>query len=71
MDFFKKSWVRIVALVIIAIGVVVLYLGGTDEKTIVNYIGIVIAGVGAIIAIVKFIIDLANKNKIEDKSKKL
>lgn len=65
MDFFKKMWVRIAALVMVAIGVVVLFLGGTDEKTIVSYIGIVIAGVGGIIAIIKFIIDLVKAKKTE------
>lgn len=56
MDFFKKTWVTIVAFVFIIIGVVVLLLGGIsvgEIDNVVEFIAGIISAIGLLIIAIK------------------
>ena len=56
MDFFKKTWVTIVAFVFIIIGVVVLLLGGIsvgEINNVVELIAGIISAIGLLIIAIK------------------
>lgn len=56
MDFFKKTWVTIVAFVFIIIGVVVLLLGGIsvgEINNVVELIAGIISAVGLLVIAIK------------------
>lgn len=56
MDFFKKTWVMIMAFVFIIIGVVILLLGGitTGEiNNVVELIGGILGAIGLLIVAIK------------------
>ena len=67
MDFFKKTWMMIVAFVFIAIGTIILILGGTsvaEINNVVELIGGVLSAVGLVIIAIKKLLqkkDTANK----------
>lgn len=67
MDFFKKTWVTIVAFVFIIIGVVVLLLGGISVDEINNTVELIagiISAIGLLIITIKKLLqkkDTANK----------
>lgn len=56
MDFFKKTWVAVVAFIFIAIGTVTLILGGTsvaDINNVVELIGGVLSAVGLVLVAIR------------------
>lgn len=56
MDFFKKTWVVVMAFVFIIIGTIILLLGGTtvvDINNVVELIGGVLSAVGLLIVAIK------------------
>ncbi len=56
MDFFKKTWVVIMAFVFIIIGTIILLLGGTtvvDINNVVELIGGVLSAIGLLIVAIK------------------
>jgi NADH:ubiquinone oxidoreductase subunit 6 (subunit J) len=63
MNFFKKTWVMILAFVFIAIGTLILFLNGKTEGEVATYVGLVFAAIGAVVMIIKFIIDQVTKAK--------
>ncbi|MCQ2577501.1 MAG: hypothetical protein MJ176_03105 [Treponema sp.] len=63
MNFFKKTWVMILAFVFIAIGTLILFLNGKTEGEVAAYVGLVFAAIGAVVMIIKFIIDQVTKAK--------
>lgn len=63
MNFFKKTWVMVLAFVLIAVGVIILFLNGKTEKEVAAYVGLVFAAIGAVVMIIKFIIDQITKAK--------
>lgn len=63
MNFFKKSWLVIVAFILIAIGIIILFLNGKSEGEVVAYVGLVFAAIGGVVLVIKFIIDALTKAK--------
>lgn len=67
MNFFKKTWVTIVAFVFIIIGVVVLLLGGTsvgEINNVVELIAGILSAIGLLIVAIKKLLqkkDTTNK----------
>lgn len=67
MDFFKKTWVMIMACIFIAIGATILILGGVsvgDINNLVKLVAGIITAIGLFIVAVKAILqkkDTANK----------
>lgn len=67
MDFFKKTWVTVVAFIFIIIGVVVLLLGGIsvgEINNVVELIAGIISAVGLLIIAIKKLLqkkDATNK----------
>ncbi len=67
MDFFKKTWVMIMAFIFIIIGVVVLILGGTSAAEINNVVELIagiISAIGVLIIAIRKLIqkkDTTNK----------
>lgn len=56
MDFFKKTWVVVMAFVFIIIGTIILILGGTtvvDINNVVELIGGVLSAIGLLIVAIK------------------
>ena len=67
MDFFKKTWVTIMAFVFIIIGVVILILGGVTVGEINNVVELI---AGIITAIGLLIIAIKNLLQKKDTAKK-
>mgnify|MGYP003326167045 CR=1 FL=1 len=63
MNFFKKTWLVIVAFVLIAIGIIILFLNGKTEGEVAAYVGLVFAAIGAVVLVIKYIIDQVTKAK--------
>lgn len=55
MDFFKKTWVKVMAWILLAVAVVVLILGGAGVEIINTGVGLVAAIVAAVSALIAFI----------------
>lgn len=56
MDFFKKTWMIILAFVFIIIGTVILILGGTsiaDISNVVELVGGVLSAIGLVVIAIK------------------
>lgn len=66
MDLFKKTWVAIVGIVLLIVGTILLYLGGTGKVDINQTVEMVIAIVDSIGLLILFIKKLLEK-KDEDK----
>lgn len=66
MDFFKKTWVTIVAFVFIIIGVVVLLLGGIsvgEINQVVELIAGIISAIGLLIIAIKKLLQKKDTTK--------
>lgn len=63
MNFFKKSWLVIVAFILIAIGIIILFLNGKSEGEVAAYVGLVFAAIGGVVMVIKFIINALTKAK--------
>jgi uncharacterized integral membrane protein len=66
MDFFKKTWVTIVAFVFIIIGVVVLLLGGVsvgEINNVVELIAGIISAIGLLIIAIKKLLQKKDTTK--------
>lgn len=61
MDFFKKTWVKVFAWILLAVAVVVLILGGCGVEAITTGVGLTAAIVAAVSALVAFIAERAKK----------
>lgn len=61
MDFFKKTWVKVIAWVMLAVSVVVLLLGGFGVDVINTGITLTAAIVTAITALIAFICERVKK----------
>lgn len=55
MDFFKKTWVKVLAWVLLALSVVVLILGGCGVEVINTGVALTAAIVAAVSALIAFI----------------
>lgn len=55
MDFFKKTWVKVLAWILLAVACVVLILGGCGVEVISTGVGLVAAIVAAVSALIAFI----------------
>lgn len=62
MDFFKNKTVRMVASILFAVSVVVLFLGGITPESMTEMITKLIGGVSAVVDIIAAIIDWINKD---------
>lgn len=62
-NFFKKTWLVVVAFVFIAIGIIILFLNGKTEGEVATYVGLVFAAIGAVVLVIKFIIEQITKAK--------
>lgn len=66
MDFFKKTWVTVVAFVFIIIGVVVLLLGGIsvgEINNVVELIAGIISAIGLLIVAIKKLLQKKDTTK--------
>lgn len=63
MNFLKKTWAIILAFVLIAVGILILFINGKTEGEVTAYVGLVFAAIGAVVLIIKFIIEQINKAK--------
>lgn len=66
MDFFKKTWVTVVAFVFIIIGVVVLLLGGIsvgEINNVVELIAGIISAIGLLIIAIKKLLQKKDTTK--------
>ena len=61
MDFFKKTWVMVMAIVFIIIGVVILLLGGVTTGQIDNLVELIAGILGAIGLLILAIRELLQK----------
>lgn len=61
MDFFKKTWVKVFAWILLAVAVVVLILGGAGVELINTGVGLTAAIVAAVAALVAFITERVKK----------
>lgn len=61
MDFFKKTWVKVLSWILLALCVVVLILGGAGVETITSGVGLTAAIVAAVSALVAFISERVRK----------
>lgn len=68
MDFFKKTWVKVTAWIVLFIAIVVLLLGGVTQAEISNGVEVVVLAVGAVAAVIAFITGHAT---VKDLKKKL
>lgn len=63
MNFLKKTWVVILAFCLIAVGILILFLNGKTEGEVVAYVGLIFAAIGAVVLVIKYIIDQTKKEK--------
>lgn len=62
-NFLKTTWAVVAAFVLIAIGIIILFLNGKTEGEVAAYVGLVFAAIGGIVLVIKFIIDQITKAK--------
>lgn len=61
--FFQKTWVKIVAWVLLAISIIALVIGGATKANIDSYVVLVIALIAGVSAIVAFITNCVKSDK--------
>lgn len=61
MDFFKKTWVKVMAWILLAISIVILILGGAGIEVITTGVGLVASIVSAVAAFIAFITERTKK----------
>lgn len=61
MDFFKKTWVKVTAWVVLFLDLVVLFLGGVTQKEISSGVELAFIAIGAIAGIIAFITEHVKK----------
>lgn len=62
-NIFKKGWLVVVAFVLITVGIIILFLNGKTEGEVAAYVGLVFAAIGAVVLVIKFIIEQVTKAK--------
>ena len=63
MDFFKKTWVRVTAWIVLFLDIVVLFLGGVTQKEISTALDLAFVAIAAIAGIIAFIAERAKNKK--------
>ena len=71
MDFFKKTWVKVTAWIVLFIAIVVLLLGGVTQAEISDGLKVIVTAVAAVASVIAFITGHATvkdlKKKLESK----
>lgn len=63
IDFLKQKWAVITAFVLIAIGILILFINGKSEGEVAAYVGLVFAAIGGVVLVIRYIIDMLTKAK--------
>ena len=63
MDFFKKTWVRITAWVVLFLDIVVLFLGGVTQTEVSTGVELAFSAIAIIAGIIAFIAERVKNKK--------